>query len=127
LGGLELDLNKISEKIIGCAIKVHKILGAGLLESIYESALCIELHSEGLKYERQKKLPVNYKGIRIGDFFADLVVENMIIVEIKSVERFDPVFESQVLSYMKLGDYKLGLLINFNSRLLKTGVKRYII
>jgi len=122
-----LDLNKLTEKIIGCAIKVHKELGAGLLESIYESAMCIEINSSGLKFQRQKLLPVYYKGYRIGEFRVDLVVEEMILVELKSVERFDPVFEAQILSYMKLGGYRLGLLINFNSRLLKTGIRRYII
>ena len=122
-----MDLNIISEKILGCAIEVHKVLGAGLLESIYETALCIELQNKDLKYERQKLLPVYYKSKKIGDFRIDLVIENSVLVELKSVERFDPVFESQVLSYMKLGKFKLGLLINFNSRLLKTGIKRYIL
>jgi len=122
-----LDLNNFTEKIIGCAIEVHKELGAGLLESVYESALCIELKNKGLKYERQKVLPVNYKGLKIGEFRIDLVVEDIILIELKSVERFDPVFESQILSYMKLGKFKVGLLMNFNSRLLKSGIKRYII
>jgi GxxExxY protein len=123
----EMELNKITEKIIGCGIEVHRELGAGLLESIYESALCIELKNHGLKYERQKTIPVEYKGCKIGEFRIDLLVENSVVVELKSVERFDPVFEAQILSYMKLGNYKIGLLMNFNSRLLKDGIKRYII
>ena len=121
-----MGLNKITEKIIGCGIEVHRELGAGLLESIYESALCIELKIRGLKYERQKALPVKYKGNNIGEFRIDLLVENSVVVELKSVERYDPVFEAQILSYMKLGKYKIGLLMNFNSRLLKDGIKRYI-
>jgi GxxExxY protein len=121
-----LKFNTITEKIIGCAIKVHKELGAGLLESIYEAALCIEFNDIGLNYERQKQLNVKYKGQKIGEFRVDLIVENSIIVELKSVERFDPLFEAQILSYMKLGGFKLGLLINFNSKLLKDGIKRYI-
>jgi len=122
-----MELNKVTEKIIGCAIEVHKTLGPGLLESIYENALCIELSGANLNFEQQKVLPLKYKGHSIGEFRIDLVVENAVVVEIKSVERHDPVFEAQVLSYMKLGDYKLGLLINFNSRLLKDGVKRFIL
>jgi len=122
-----MELNKITEKIIGCFIAIHKELGPGLLESIYESALCIELNEIGLKYERQKRLPVKYKNRKIGDFRIDLLVENSIVLELKSVERHDPLFEAQILSYMKLGDYKLGLLINFNSKLLKDGIKRFII
>jgi GxxExxY protein len=122
-----MNLNKITEQIIGCAIEVHRQLGPGLLESIYESALCVELEYRGLKYERQKALSVNYKGHPIGEFKIDLLIENTVVVELKSVERFDPVFEAQLLSYMKLGRYKLGLLINFNSALLKDGIKRLIL
>ena len=122
-----MELNKITEKIIGCAINVHKELGPGLLESIYESALCIESKEAGLKFARQKVIPVNYKGNSIGEFRIDLVVNNFVVVELKSVERHDPVFEAQILSYMKLGNYKIGLLINFNSKLLKNGIKRFII
>ena len=122
-----MRLNTITEKIIGCAIKVHKELGAGLLESIYEAALCIELKDIGMNFERQKQLNVKYKGQKIGEFRVDLLIENSVIVELKSVERFDPLFEAQILSYMKLGGFKLGLLINFNSKLLKDNIRRYII
>jgi len=107
-----MDLNKITNKIIGCAIEVHKTLGPGLLESIYEAALCIEFENIGLKYDQQKVLPVNYKNHKIGDFKVDILVEDAVVVELKSVERHDPIFEAQILSYMKLGSYKLGLLIN---------------
>jgi len=122
-----VELNKITEKIIGCCIEVHKQLGPGLLESVYESALCIEFQRNDILFERQKSLPVIYKGEKIGDFRIDLLVAKTIVIELKSVERMDPVFEAQILSYMKLGTYKLGLLINFNSKLLKNGIKRFII
>ena len=122
-----MELDKITERIIGCGIEVHRELGAGLLESVYESALCVELTTHGLRYERQKALPVRYKGSKIGDFRIDSLVENSIVVELKSVDRFDPVFEAQILSYMRLGKYKLGLLMNFNSKLLKDGIKRFVI
>jgi GxxExxY protein len=121
-----MELNDLTGKIIGCAIDVHRELGPGLLESIYEAALCIELQHANIQFERQKQLTMNYKGQRIGDFRIDLVVESAVVVELKSVERFDPVFNAQIMSYMKLGDYKLGLLINFNSKLLKDGIKRFI-
>ena len=123
---LSMKLNKITEKIIGCAIEVHKRLGPGLLESIYEKALCIELRLAGLKFKQQKSLPVLYKNESIGKFKIDILVENKIVLELKSVERHDPLFEAQILSYMKLGNYPLGLLINFNSKLLKDGIKRFI-
>lgn len=123
----EKYLNLLTDRIIGCAITVHKHLGPGLLESIYEAALCVELEEAGLKFERQKLLPVFYRNQKIGEFRIDIVVEKKIVLELKSVERFDPVFEAQILSYMRLGRYKLGLLINFNSRLLKDGLKRYIL
>lgn len=122
-----METDKLTEKIIGCAIEVHRQLGAGLLESLYESALCIELESAGLKYEKQKVIPVLYKGKQIGEHRVDLIVEDRVIVEIKSVERFDPVFEAQILTYMKLTNKKVGLLINFNSRLLKDGINRFIL
>ena len=122
-----MEVDGITEKIIGCAISVHKQLGPGLLESIYESALNIELNKSGLELERQKCIDVRYDGIIIGEHRLDLLVENKVVVELKSVERFDPVFQAQLLSYLKLGGYPVGLLINFNSRLLKNGIKRMTI
>ncbi len=122
-----MELNKVTENVIGCAIEVHRELGPGLLESICESALCIELDDRNIPYERQKSIPVNYKKHVLGEFRADLIVNESVVVELKSVERFDPVFEAQVLSYMKLGNFKLGLLLNFNSRLLKEGIRRFIL
>jgi GxxExxY protein len=118
--------NQLTEKIIGAAIEVHRHLGPGLLESTYEEALCIELEAAGLKYQRQLAVPVIYKGRTIGDYRIDLLIEGLVLVEVKSVERFDPIFEAQVLTYLKVTGKNLALLINFNSRLLKDGIKRYV-
>ena len=118
------ELNKITEKIIGCGIEVHRHLGPGLLESAYEAALCVELGLQGIKYERQVAIPLSYKGEQIGDYRIDLVVEDEVVVEIKSVERHDPIFEAQVLTYLRITGKKVGLLMNFNSRLLTNGIKR---
>ncbi len=118
-------LNPLTEKIIGCAIEVHKCLGGGLLEAVYEKAMCIELHGRGLAYECQAVFPVRYKSQCIGEHRADLIVERSVLIELKSVERFDPVFEAQVLTYLRCTRLKLGLLINFYRRLLKTGIRRY--
>jgi GxxExxY protein len=108
-------LNDISYKIIGCAYTVHSELGPGLLESTYETCLEYELLDKGLKVERQKPLPVVYKDIKLNaGYRIDLLVEDKIIVEIKSVEAITPIFEAQLLTYLKLADKKLGLLINFN-------------
>jgi len=120
-------INAMTERIIGCGIEVHRQLGPELLESIYESALCVELELAGLRYERQVPVSVSYKARTIGDLRLDLVVENLVLVEIKSVERIEPVFEAQVLTYLKVSGKKVGLLINFNSRLLKTGIQRFIL
>ena len=119
------EVNDITEAVIGCAIEVHRQLGPGLLEASYESALCIELDDAGLSYQRQTVIPAVYKGRTIGDYRLDLVVEDAVVVEIKSVERFDPVFEAQVLTYLRVTGKKIGLLINFNSRLLRDGIRRY--
>ncbi len=120
-------INAVTEKIIGCAIEVHRHLGPGLLESIYEEALIIEFELTGLRCKRQVIIPVIYKGRTIGEHRLDLLVEDMVIVELKSVERTDPVFEAQLLTYLKLTGKKIGLLINFNNRLLKDGIQRLIL
>jgi GxxExxY protein len=119
------ELNQLTRRIIGCAIEVHRHLGPGLLESIYESALCIELEMAGLAHERQKPVPVTYKGHALGEHRLDILVEDTVILELKSVERFDPLFEAQILGYLRMTEKPLGLLINFNSRLLKDGIRRY--
>lgn len=121
------EINRLTQKIIGCAIEVHKQLGPGLLESVYEAALCIEFEEINIRFERQKSLAVNYKNRSIGEFRVDILVKNIVVLELKSVERHDPLFEAQLLSYLKSGNYRVGLLINFNTRLLKNGRKRLIL
>jgi len=117
----------LTEKIIGCAIEVHRVLGPGLLEATYEGALCVELELAGLSFQRQSAVPVTYNNRPVGDCRLDLIVENSVVIEIKSVDRFDPVFEAQLLSYLKITGIKHGLLLNFNSRLLKDGIKRMVL
>ena len=121
------DRDALTERIIGCAIAVHRELGPGLLEATYEEALCIELEQAGLSFGRQLPIPVNYKGRRIGEYRLDLLVEDRVVVEIKSVEHLQPVFEAQLLTYLKVTGKKTGLLLNFNSKLLKDGVKRLVL
>ena len=120
------NINALTEKIIGCAIEVHRQLGPGLLEGTYEAALAIELEIAGIHSERQLIFPVVYKGRKIGEYRLDFLVDKQVVVEIKSVERFDPVFEAQVLTYLRVTGARVGLLINFNSRLLHEGIKRFI-
>ena len=120
-------INALTERIIGCAIQVHKQLGAGLLESLYENALCLEFEAAGLQYQRQVAIAVEYRGRAIGECRLDLVVEDAVVVELKSVERIDPVFEAQILTYLRISGKKVGLLINFNSRLLSRGIQRFIL
>ena len=120
-------LKPMTEMIIGCGIEVHRQLGPGLLEHTYEAALCIELQNVGIKFVRQPVFPVFYKGQPIGEYRLDLIVDDSVVVEIKSVERFDPIFESQVLTYLRVTGKKVGLLMNFNSRLLRDGIKRYVL
>ena len=120
-------LNQISEKIIGAAINVHRELGPGLLESTYEICLAYELAEMGLSVERQKSLPVLYKKVRLDcGYRLDLLVEKKIVVELKSVEKIEPVHVAQVLSYLKLSGCNVGLLINFNVKILKYGIKRLV-
>lgn len=123
----KIDYDPLTHRIIGCALEVHNRLGPGLLESLYQSALCIEFGLNKLAFECQKAIAIDYKGAPIGEYRVDLIVEDQVIVEIKSVERFDPVFEAQLLSYLKVTGKKTGLLINFNSRLLRDGIKRYVL
>lgn len=120
-----MELNEITEKIIGCAIKVHRVLGPGLLESTYEVCLVHELSKSGLRVESQVALPVVYDGVRLNaGYRIDLLVENKIIVELKAIDGLLPIHEAQVISYLKLSGVKIGLLINFNVKLLKSGIRR---
>lgn len=125
----ELDraTNDLSYKIIGAAIEVHRILGPGLLESVYEEAFCIELEDQKIPYEQQKIVGIEYKGRAIGDMRADVIVDNRVIVELKAVERILGVHHAQVLTYLKITNIRLGLLINFNTRTLKDGINRIIL
>ncbi|MCY4064689.1 MAG: GxxExxY protein [Chloroflexi bacterium] len=121
------DQDPLTYKIIGAAIEVHKRMGAGLLESLYEEAFCIELDHRRLQYERQKPLEIHYRGQNIGKFRLDVVVENDVIVELKSVKELAPIHSTQIISYMKITGLTRGLLINFNVRqLTKGGIKRFI-
>jgi GxxExxY protein len=118
------DLNGLTSRIIGAAIEVHKALGPGLLESIYEAAMCIELEELGIPFARQFRIPAYYRGRPLGAYEIDLLVDDHVVVEIKCVSYLAPVFEAQLLTYMRLTGKRLGLLINFNSRLLKDGIMR---
>jgi GxxExxY protein len=120
-----VEINEITERIIEFAIKVHRVLGPGMLESTYEACLVHELRKSGLQVRDQVKLPVVYDGIVLEEAYRlDVIVEELVIVEIKSVEKIHPVHEAQLLSYLKLSDKRIGLLINFNVTLLKEGIKR---
>jgi len=120
-------LNRITENIIGAAIEVHRTLGPGLLESAYEACLVFELVQGGLKVEQQKPLPVVYKDVKLDcGYRLDLLVEGAVIVEVKAVERLMPIHQAQLLSYLKLMDCRVGLLINFNVRVLKNGLCRVV-
>lgn len=119
--------NEIATKIIGVSIDLHKKLGPGLLESVYESALAFDLKEAGLKVERQVPMPFIYKEVELETGYKlDLLVERLVIIEIKSVEALAPVHFAQLLTYLKLSDLKLGLLINFNTKLLKEGIHRVV-
>jgi GxxExxY protein len=120
--------NDISKEIIGCAIEVHKQLGPGLLESAYQECLYYELIRAGLNVQKEVPRPIVYKDIKLDHGYRiDLLVEEKIVVEIKTVESFTDVHLAQILTYMKLGNYKLGLLINFHVTMLKNGIKRVIL
>ena len=118
----------LTEKIIGAAIEVHKHLGPGMLESAYEECLAYELKEKGLKIDRQKPVPIHYKKISLDyGYKIDLLVEEKVIVELKSVDSFTSVHEAQILTYMKFANKEVGLLINFNVTVLKNGIKRYVL
>jgi GxxExxY protein len=119
------ERDPVTEPIIGAAIEVHRTLGPGLLESVYETCLCDELEQRGIEFERQVKLPVNYKGRVLDcDLRIDILIPRLVIVEVKAVQTVLPIHEAQLLTYLKLANVSRGLLINFNERWLKDGVKR---
>ena len=119
------DINNLTGEVINAAIEVHRTLGPGLLESIYEECLCHEVGLKEIPYERQKELPIEYKGIKLNpNFRLDVLVNKQLILEIKSCDTLLPIHEAQLLTYLKLTGIKLGLLINFNVPMLKDGIKR---
>jgi len=120
-----MDINDLTGNIIGAAIEVHKVLGPGLLESTYEECLCHELALRNISYQRQVTIPLDYKGMRLEcGYRLDLLVESCVLVEMKACESIQPIHEAQLLTYLKLANLKLGLLINFNVPVLKEGIKR---
>ena len=124
---LSREIEDLSRNLVDCAFKVHQTLGPGLLESVYEACFCVELRKRGIRYKSQAPIPLVYEGVSIdAGLRLDLLVEGSIILEIKLVERLLPVHQSQLLTYLKLSDLRLGLLINFNVVLFKQGVQRII-
>ena len=123
----DLALDPLTDKIIGAAIEVHRHLGPGLLESAYEECLCFELNRGGLRFERQVHLPMNYKGIQLDCAYRmDILVENAVIIEIKAIDEILPIHQAQLLTYLKSSGKRVGLLINFNVPVLKSGIKRMV-
>jgi GxxExxY protein len=123
-----VEFDSLSNRVIGCAIEVHRVLGPGLLESTYEQCLAHELRLAGIKFQLEVALPVEYKGICLDcGYRIDLIIEEKLIVELKSVENIMPIHEAQLLTYMKLAKIPTGLLINFNSKLLRDGIRRFVL
>jgi GxxExxY protein len=123
-----LEHEQLTESIIGAAIEVHRELGPGLLESTYEECLCHELHLRGLKFERQLELPVTYKGLKLDcGYRMDIVIEDSVLVELKSIEQILPIHQAQLLTYLRLSGKKVGLLMNFNVSVLKSGIVRRVL
>jgi GxxExxY protein len=125
-GAESAELRELSYEIIGAAMEVHRILGAGFLESVYGDALAIELQQRKLEFDREVEVYVNYKGKKVGTGRIDFLVENTIVVELKAVDNLRPIHDAQLLSYLKMTCHPLGLLINFNVTLLKEGIRRII-
>ncbi|HKP53306.1 MAG TPA: GxxExxY protein [Chloroflexia bacterium] len=124
---MDEEVEELAHAVIGAAIEVHRILGPGLAEVVYEEALCIELTVRGIPFARQPVITMSYKGRSVGESRLDLLVGNMLVVELKSVEALLPVHKAQLVAYLKITNNKLGLLINFNVPYLKEGLKRIIL
>ncbi|AQQ72533.1 GxxExxY protein [Limihaloglobus sulfuriphilus] len=123
-----IQFSELSNRVIGCAIDVHKSLGPGLLESAYQQCLCHEFRLNNIKFEREKPLAVNYKGFHLDcGYRIDIVVENQIIIELKAIDLIKPIHEAQIISYMKLSGLRQGFLINFNVPILKDGLSSFVI
>jgi len=128
MGGVVLIQGGLTEKIMACAIEVHRHLGPGLMESAYEECLCYELAQHGLPFERQKELPVQYKDVTLKcGYRIDVVVDEKVIIELKCVESILPVHEAQILTYLKLTKMEVGLIINFHVPVLRDGIKRFVL
>lgn len=122
-----LEINALTKTIIGAAINVHRELGPGLLESAYQQCLCHELSLRGVKFEIQRDLPVVYKGIRLDcGYRIDLLAEGTVVVEIKAIDGLNPIHDAQLITYLRLGHWPVGLLINFNCAVLKDGIRRKV-
>jgi GxxExxY protein len=121
------ETDRLTQEVIGAAIEVHRLLGPGYLEAIYETALMVELNLRGIRFERQKRMPVNYKGYAIGKGRLDLLVDSRLVVELKAVDAVAPIHTAQVLSYLKASRISVALLINFNVPILKNGIKRIVL
>ena len=123
-----LVAEKLTETIIGCAIDVHKALGPGLLESVYEECLCCELGLRSIKYQRQVSIPLEYKGFNLDcSFRIDVLVEDTVVLELKAIEKILPIHKAQILTYMKLSGKSIGLILNFNEVSLKNGLTRLVL
>lgn len=123
-----MEKDPLTDQVIGLAIEVHRQLGPGLLESVYEACLCHELRESRLNFERQKAIGIQYKGTEFdGGFRADLIVEYELLIELKATERFLPIHEAQLLTYLRLSKIGTGLLLNFNTKVLKDGIKRMVV
>ena len=122
-----VQLDEITGAVIGAALEVHRVLGPGFLESVYEEAMAIEFELRGIPYERQKRISVSYKGRLIGDGRLDFFVQNSVIVELKAAEQLLPIHQAKLMSYLKAAKCRLGLLVNFHERLLKDGVRRVVL
>lgn len=117
----------ISDRITHAAIEVHRHLGPGLLENVYLTCLCVQLAHDGLQFEKERRIPVEYLGVKVGEYIPDLIVENTVIVEVKTVHHLEPVFTAQILTYLRIPGLHVGLLMNFNASKLIEGLKRVVL
>jgi GxxExxY protein len=122
-----MEINQLTERVTGACMEIHKTLGPGLLESAYEECVCHELRLAGLGFERQRPLPVTYKGVQLDcGYRLDLIIEDKLVVELKAVRELSPIHEAQLLTYLKISGLTVGLLINFNVPVLRRGIKRIV-
>jgi GxxExxY protein len=123
-----MGVNRLTEEVIGAAIEVHKALGPGLLESAYLACLCHELELRGIAFERERPLPIQYKGVNLEcGYKIDIIVADTVVIELKAVEKLHPVHEAQLITYLRLGGWNIGLILNFNVNVLKDGIRRRVL